>query len=137
MTAIPGARTRHEWISMNKPRWIETIAVASFLILGGCTLPQAAAISGDGDYRGTTTRTQVLRRNCPHPTPLLTLSVRGGVTYYPWDTQYIPVSVLSNGTLSGSGAGVQLTGTHDGTTMQGDVTDGQCGMHFTVTKVGT
>jgi hypothetical protein len=122
---------------LNNPRWRTPIALMASLVLSGCTLPQVASVAGDGDYRGTTTRTQVLRRNCPHPTPLLMLNVKAGVTYYPWDTQYVPVSILSNGTLSGSAPGVQLTGTHDGTTMQGDVTDGQCGMHFTVRKVGT
>jgi hypothetical protein len=140
MTAIPDARPRHDRIrpsSVNNPRWLKPIVLMSPLVLASCTVPQAATVAGDGDYRGTTTRTQVLRRTCPHPTPLLMLNVKAGVTYYPWDNQYIPVSILSNGTLSGSASGVQLTGTHDSATMQGDVTDGQCGMHFTVRKVGT
>jgi hypothetical protein len=106
------------------------------MALGGCTLPGVANVSIDGDYQGTTTRVQVLRRNCPHPTQSLSLNVRAGVTYYRWENQYIPVTVQSNGTLSGAAAGVQLTGTHSGGTMQGDVTDGLCILHFTVHKVG-
>jgi hypothetical protein len=57
--------------------------------------------------------------------------------FYRWENQYIQVSVLSNGTVSGALPGVQLTGTHDGTTIQGDVTDGQCRLHFTLRRVGT
>jgi hypothetical protein len=113
---------------------IDTIILASLLTLGACGSPATPTISGDGDYRGTATRFQVLRRTCPRPA-ILNLSVRGGVMFYRWDNQYIQVSVLSNGTLSGALPGVQLTGTHDGTTMQGNVTDGQCGLHFTLTRV--
>ena len=110
--------------------------LASLLTLGSCVTPVVSSISGDGDYRGSATRFQVLRRTCQRP-GLLTVSVRGGVMYYRWENQYIPVSVLSNGTVSGSVPGVQLTGTHDGTTIEGNVTDGQCGLHFTLRRVGT
>jgi len=116
-------------------RWIDQVLLGSLLTLSACVQPTAPAISGDGDYRGSTTRIQALSRTCPHPSPLLTLHVQAGVTYYLWNNAYIPVSVLSNGTLSGTAPGVQLTGTHDGTTMQGDVTDGQCTMHFTLKKI--
>lgn len=115
-------------------RLIDTIILASVLALGACGSPVAPTILGDGDYRGTATRFQVLRRTCPRPA-ILKLSVRNGVMFYRWDNQFIQVSVLSNGTLSGSLPGVRLTGTHDGTTMQGNVTDGQCGLHFTLTRV--
>jgi hypothetical protein len=54
--------------------------------------------------------------------------------FYPWGGQYIQVSILNNGTLAGSLPGVQLTGTHDATAIRGDVTDGQCGLHFTLTR---
>jgi hypothetical protein len=141
MTAIPGSPADHDRFRkrpsrVSDSRWISPGAVGLFLALGSCALPGVVPVSADGDYRGTATRFQVLRRTCPRP-GLLTLSVRSSVMYYRWDNQYIPVSVQSNGTLSGAGAGVQLTGTHDGTTMQGDVTDGQCGLHFTVRKIGT
>jgi hypothetical protein len=114
-------------------RFFGIIATVSGLALGACG-PTVAPINPDGDYRGSATRIQVLRRSCPRP-GLLTINVRGGIMYYRWENQYIQVSVLSNGTLSGALPGVQLTGTHDGTTMQGNVVDGQCGLHFTLKRV--
>lgn len=116
-------------------RRIDHFALMSLVTLSACVQPAAQAVSVDGDYRGTTTRVQALSRTCPHPSPQLSLHVQAGITYYLWNNAYITVSVLSNGTLSGTAPGVQLTGTHDGTTMQGDVTDGQCTMHFTLKKV--
>jgi hypothetical protein len=111
------------------------IAMALCLALASCAVPQAApTVSGDGDYRGSATRFQALRRNCPRP-GLLRIAVRNGVMFYRWDTQDIQVAVLNNGTLSGNLPGVQLNGTYDGTTMQGDVSDGECGLHFTLKKV--
>jgi hypothetical protein len=104
--------------------------------LGACGPLTVAPINPDGDYRGSATRFQSLNRTCPRP-GLLTASVRDGVTYYKWAGQFIPVSVRRDGTVSGSLPGVSLTGTHDGTTIQGDVTDGQCGLHFTLKRVGT
>jgi len=67
---------------------------------------------------------------------LLTLSVRGSVMYYPWGNEYIPTS-FRGGTVSGVLPGVQLTGTYDGTMIEGNVTDGQCGLHFTLRRIGT
>jgi hypothetical protein len=105
------------------------------LELAAC-VPAIAPINPDGDYRGTATRFQSLNRTCPRP-GLLTANVRDGVMYYKWGGQFIPVSVRRDGTVSGSLPGVQLTGTHDGTIIQGDVTDGQCGLHFTLKRAGT
>lgn len=116
-------------------RHIDAIGMAALLVLGACAPGVTPTISDDGDYRGTATRFQVLRRTCPRP-GLLHIPVRNGVLFYRWETQDIQVAVLNNGTLSGSLPGVQLTGTHDGTTIQGDVTDGQCGLHFTLKRVG-
>jgi hypothetical protein len=124
---------------VRRPRWIHPVSSGLFLLLAGCVQPAALGGSGDGDYRGSATRYQALRRTCPRPSQLLSIlvCVRGGVMYYRWENQYIPVSVRTDGTLSGAAPGVQLTGTHDGTTMQGDVTDGQCGLHFTLKRVGS
>jgi len=115
-------------------RLMSGVALVSLLGLAACVAPVAPTISGDGDYRGTATRFQVLRRTCPRP-GLLHIPVRSGVMFYRWEGQDIQVSVLNNGTLSGSLPGVRLMGTHDGTIMQGDVTDGQCGLHFTLKKI--
>lgn len=117
---------------MRKPAAAAALAVC--LGLPACGVVRS--MSSEGDYRGTATRFQAMRRTCPRP-GLLSISVRSGTMFYRWDNQYIQVSVLSNGTLQGSLPNVRLTGTHDGTTMRGDVTDGQCGLHFTLRKVGT
>ena len=122
---------------MSKSGFIRNLGVGYCLLLGACGPLALQSISGDGDYRGTATRFQALRRNCPRPGLLLNMNVRAGVMYYRWENQYIPVSVLSNGKVHGSIPGVQLTGTHDGSTIQGDVTDGQCGLHFTLRRAGT
>ena len=66
---------------------------------------------------------------------LLNIPVRSGVMFYRWENQYIQVRVHGGG-VSGSLPGVQLTGTYDGTIIQGDVTDGQCGLHFTLKRDG-
>jgi len=116
-------------------RLIGLAALISGLTLGGCVSPTAPTTSADGDYRGSSTRFQVLRRTCPRP-GLLHIPVRNGIMFYHWGTQDIQVAVLNNGTLSGSLPGVQLTGTHDSTILQGDVTDGQCGLHFTLKRIG-
>jgi hypothetical protein len=106
------------------------------LTLTACA-PAAKTISGDGDYRGTATRVQALRRDCPRPSRMLSqrIIVRSGVMFIPWGDQFIQASVLSNGTVSGSLPGVELTGSHDGTTIQGDVKDGQCWLHFTLQRI--
>ena len=104
------------------------------LAVVACEVPTAPLVSVDGDYRGSATRYQALRRDCPHNT-LMLLSVRSNTTFYRWGQQYIQVSVLSNGTLTGSLPGVRLTGTFDGTILQGDVTDGACSYHFTAKRI--
>jgi hypothetical protein len=116
-------------------RLIDTVALVASLALGACVSPVAPTVSDDGEYRGTATRFQALRRTCPRP-GLLHIAVHNGVMLYRWGAQDIQVSVLNNGTLSGTLPGVQLTGTHDGTIIQGDVTDGQCGLHFTLKRIG-
>jgi hypothetical protein len=123
---------------VSKTRWTANIILGTSLALNACVQPPPTqSISGDGDYVGTATRSQYpQRRDCPHSGPF-SLSVRAGVAYYRWSNQYIPVQVLSNGTLSGAVPGVQLTGTHDGTILQGNVTDGQCWLHFTLRRVGS
>ena len=121
---------------MNKTDWQRTVALAFLLALAACTQPTAAVrnASGDGDYAGTATRSQFpQRRDCPHSGPFR-LTVQAGVAYFRWGYQYIPVQLLSNGTLTGTLPGVQLTGTHDDSTMQGDITDGQCWLHFNLKR---
>ncbi len=111
-------------------------AMLGCLLLSGCGKVPGLIGSGDGDYRGTSTRFQVLRRTCPRP-GLISTSIRNGVMFYRWENQYIQARVLGNGTVQGALPGVQLTGTHDGTTVSGDVRDAQCGLHFTLKRVGS
>jgi hypothetical protein len=116
-------------------RFIRGIVMLSCLALSACVPLATVVANPDGDYRGTATRFQVLRRTCPRPS-LLSASVRNGIMFYKWEYQQIQVSVLTNGAVSGALPGVRLTGTYDGTIIQGDVTDGQCGLHFTLKRVG-
>lgn len=122
-------------------RWTQTLA-RFFLpwtlafVLAGCATIAIPIASADGEYRGSATRFQVLRRTCQRP-GLLNISVRNGVMFYRWENQYIQVQVLSSGSVSGGLPGVRLTGTYDGNIIQGDVTDGQCGLHFTLKRVGS
>ena len=125
------AREGSSWRAIES---IDAIILASLLLLGACTPPVVPTVAADGDYRGSSTRFQALRRTCPRP-GLLHLPVRSATLFYPWLGQYIQVSILNNGTLAGSLPGVQLTGTHDATVIQGDITDGQCGLHFTLTRL--
>jgi hypothetical protein len=121
---------------VNKTLWQHSIVLASLLALAACVQQPAAVriISGDGEYAGTATRSQFpQRRDCPHSGPFH-LTVQSGVAYFRWGYQYIPVQVLNNGTLTGTLPGVQLTGSHDESTMQGDITDGQCWLHFTLER---
>lgn len=122
---------------MNKTFLQRGRILAGVLLLGACAPKPATVrvISGDGDYVGTNTRSQFpQRRDCPHSGPFRLL-VQAGVAYYRWNYyQYVPIQFLNNGTLSGSVPGIQLTGTYDGTTIQGDVTDGQCWLHFTLRR---
>jgi hypothetical protein len=120
--------------SVRVTRLLDAVTLASLLALAACATPVAPTVAADGDYRGSSTRFQALRRTCPRP-GLLHLPVRSATLFYPWAGQYIQVSILNNGTLAGALPGVRLTGTHDATVIQGDVTDGQCGLHFTLTRV--
>lgn len=120
---------------MTTMHFIGGVVVGGCLVLGACVPLTPLVGNPDGDYRGTATRFQVLRRTCPRP-GLLYANVRSGIMFYKWENQQIQVSVLTNGTVSGSLPGVQLTGSYDGTTIQGDVTDGQCGLHFTLKRAG-
>jgi hypothetical protein len=121
---------------VNNTHWQPTIALASLVALAACAQPQAPVrnVSTDGEYAGTATRSQFpQRRDCPHSGPF-ELTVQAGVAYFRWGYQYIPTQVLSNGTVTGTLPGVQLTGTHDSSTMQGDITDGQCWLHFSLKR---
>lgn len=120
---------------MNGKTFAGLAAIAICLGLGGCDASSATrSASDDGDYKGSSTRVQAMRRDCPHPRPMI-LPVRAGTMFYRWSLEDIQVSLLGNGTLAGASGNTRVSGTHDGTTIQGDISDGQCTLHFTLRKV--
>ncbi len=110
--------------------------------LAACAAPpQAASVARaaappdrDGAYYGTSTRFRADARNCPHP-GIITLYVAQGAFYYRWTYGTdIEASIAPDGTISGSGPGIVLTGTIQGRRMDGNVVSAACGLHFTVTR---
>lgn len=113
----------------------------------GCTAPPAArqtastattnapaAPDADGLYRGTSTRFRADRRDCPHP-GLITLYVQDHQFEYRWTPQlYVAAVIDPDGTVHGQAPDVTLAGHRDGATLDGDVTNGACGLHFTAHK---
>jgi hypothetical protein len=88
----------------------------------------------DGTYRGTSTRFQADSRTCPHP-GLVLLVVQNSQFQYHWSYGvYIDASIAPDGTIQGSAPSFTLVGKRNGKHMDGDVTNGECGVHFTVTK---
>ena len=41
--------------------------------------------------------------------------------------------ILEDGTIEGEGQGISLLGRYSGTRIEGDITNGDCGLHFTLT----
>ena len=93
--------------------------------------PAPAPEKIDGIYRGTSTRFQAESRTCPHPGPV-TLYVQNRTFSYPWDYATVVDSfIYAGGIVQGQAAGITLVGRKTGTTLEGDVTNGLCGLHFT------
>ena len=92
------------------------------------------AESTDGEYRGTSTRFQAGSRACPHP-GLVTLQVVGNAFQYRWDWDtFVDATIAPDGTVTGGAESITLAGRQSGPRIEGDVTNGNCGLHFTVTK---
>lgn len=100
----------------------------------------------DGLYRGTSTRYQAEIRGCPSP-GLVTLNVAAGQFTYRWNGRtLIPASILPDGSVQGQLDDITLTGTFQPAEtapgavaptvprIQGDVSNGSCGIHYTVTR---
>lgn len=93
--------------------------------------PPASPAKIDGIYRGTATRFQADSRTCPHPGPV-TLSVQGGKFTYHWDyVTWVDSFIYPDGTVQGQAEGITLVGKKTQTRLEGDVTNGRCGLHFT------
>ena len=88
----------------------------------------------DGEYRGTSTRFQADSRACPHP-GLVRRDVMNNAFQFRWDRDtYVDATIASDGTVSGGAERITLTGRRNGRRIEGDITNGNCGLHFTVTR---
>ncbi len=96
--------------------------------------PKPKLESTGGTWRGTSTRFQADNRLCPHP-GLVTLRIWDDRFQYRWDYQtWVDAAISADGTVNGGAPGITLVGKHIGKQIEGDVTNGACGLHFTVTK---
>lgn len=88
----------------------------------------------DGVYWGTSTRFRAERRDCPHP-GLVKLTVQDGKFQYRWNYRtFVESSVAPDGQVLGQAPSITLVGQRKGRLIEGDVTNGYCGLHFTVTR---
>jgi hypothetical protein len=86
----------------------------------------------DGAYRGTSTRFQAENRTCPHP-GLVRFDVNDRQFQFRWDARtWVDTAIAPDGTVTGSAERITLVGKQAGPKIEGDVTDGDCGLHFTV-----
>jgi hypothetical protein len=87
-----------------------------------------------GEYRGTSTRFQAENRTCPHP-GLVRFDVNDRQFQFRWDTRtWVDAAIATDGTVTGSAERITLVGKQAGPRIEGDVTDGDCGLHFTVIR---
>jgi hypothetical protein len=117
--------------------FIATIAVPP--ALAGCAPPvsagnQAPLPSPDGVWRGSSTRFQVVSRQCPRPR-LMTVSVQNSGFAYPWTPgSFIAVTIAPDGTLSGAQDDIAIKGKYTPGQITGDASNGLCGLHFTLMR---
>ncbi len=96
--------------------------------------PPAPTASVDGEYRGTSTRFQADSRACPHP-GLVHFDVIDNRFQLRWDAKtYVDAAIAPDGTVTGGAERITLIGKQAGPKIDGDVTNGDCGLHFTVTR---
>jgi hypothetical protein len=96
--------------------------------------PPRPAENVDGEYRGTSTRFQADSRACPHP-GLVRIEVIGSAFQYRWDRDtFVDATIAPDGAITGGAERITLVGRQTGPKIEGDVTNGNCGLHFTLTK---
>jgi hypothetical protein len=96
--------------------------------------PPKPAETVDGEYHGTSTRFQADSRACPHP-GLVRIEVIGNAFQYRWDRNtFVDATIAPDGTITGGAERFTLVGKQAGPKIEGDITNGNCGLHFTVTK---
>jgi hypothetical protein len=129
------------------PSLSSVCAVLALCLLAACATHRAAAPpptqpakpvvardGAEGEYRGTATRYQADSRQCPHP-GLVTLIVFDDRFQYRWDHEtWLDATIGADGVVHGNGPGISLQGRREGARIEGDVTNGVCGLHFTVTR---
>ena len=94
--------------------------------------PPKPAVEVYGYYRGTATRFQADSRACPHP-GLVDFQVIQHQFQYRWDYKtFVLATIAPGGAVTGGAERITLVGKQDGLQIEGDVTDGDCGLHFTV-----
>jgi hypothetical protein len=88
----------------------------------------------DGEYRGTSTRFQAESRACPHP-GLVRLEVIDGRFQFRWDARtWVDATIAPDGTVTGNAERITMVGKQVGPKIDGDVTNGDCGLHFTAAR---
>jgi hypothetical protein len=86
----------------------------------------------DGEYRGTSTRFQAESRACPHP-GLVNFQVFDSHFQFRWDGKtWVDGNIAPDGSVTGGAERVTLVGKQTGPMIEADVTNGECGLHFTV-----
>jgi hypothetical protein len=87
----------------------------------------------EGEFSGTTTRYQADSRACPHP-GIVSVVVWDNKFQYHWDRDsWIDALIAEDGSVHGSATDITLQGRRIGNRIEGDVTNGRCGFHFTLT----
>ncbi len=116
-----------------------SLLVALTLLPAACASPPPPAApkpaeETSGFWRGTSTRFQVESRTCPHP-GLVTLQVWDDKFQFRWDNKtFVDAEIGADAVVRGQAPGITLVGKRAGKRLEGDVTNGECGLHFTVVK---
>ena len=122
------------------------IAIRSLLLVALALLPTACGAppppasppvpkeDSSGTWRGTSTRFQAEARTCPHP-GLVALLIWDDKFQYRWDyATYVDAAIQADGSIIGQAPGITLAGKYTNKRIEGDITNGACGLHFTVVK---
>jgi hypothetical protein len=116
-----------------------TLLAALSLLPAACAAPPStprpkAAADASGTWRGTATRFQALSRSCPHP-GLVSLLIWDDKFQYRWNASIsVDATIAADGTIAGQAPGITLVGKYADGRIDGDVTNGDCGLHFTLVK---
>ena len=121
-----------------KNRRMKPLVLLTLAALAGCAAPapkppppRAAAPDWDGAYHGTSTRFRAAARDCPHP-GIITLYVAQGEFYVPWSGGVdVLARIGADGTITGGGPGVAVTGHVRGKALVVDAQSAVCGLHYT------